>query len=282
MSLPVPPPLATAIADRFGAVPGVVAVALGGSRTAGTADAGSDLDLYVYADPPPTRAEREAAAGPGAIRGEFELTFWEPGDAWVDRATGTAVDVMYRSPGWIDAELDRVLLRHEASVGYSTAIWHNVRTTLPLLDPTGWYARLQTRAAVPYPEPLRRAVVAKNHPLLRDSMFSFRRQIEDALRRRDAVAVQHRLSALLASYFDVLFALNRQTHPGEKRLVPYTLAVCPLRPPDLAHRLDDLIAAAPPPWAGRDPLPLAHALINDLDRLLGAADLLERRVTPGR
>jgi len=42
-----------------------------------------------------------------------------------------------------------------------------------------------------------------------------------ALNRGDAVSVQHRVTALLASFFDVWFALERQPHPGEKRLLSH-------------------------------------------------------------
>jgi hypothetical protein len=48
--------------------------------------------------------------------------------------------------------------------------------------------------------------------------------------RGDAVSVNHRAAAFLASAFDVIFALNRVLHPGEKRLVSYVEASCPLRP----------------------------------------------------
>ena len=188
---------------------------------------------------------------------------------------GLTVDVMYRAPAWIEAELDRVLVRHEASVGYSTCLWHNVRTSIPLFDRDGWFGRLQDRADRPYPVPLQRAIVAKNHPILRRSMFSFIQQIEGALRRRDAVAVQHRLAALLASFFDVLFALNAQTHPGEKRLVEHALALCPKRPADLEARLDGLLSATPRPWDDLDLVPRVHALLDPLDELLRADGLLQ-------
>src|SRR5262245_47765245 len=42
------PPAIDALADQLAAMPGVVAVALGGSRASGVADARSDWDLGVY------------------------------------------------------------------------------------------------------------------------------------------------------------------------------------------------------------------------------------------
>ena len=271
---PPVPPLATAVAARFGQLPGVAAVVLGGSRAASVAGEGSDVDLYVYAEPKIPFAHRAVIAGGNAVRAELDQRFWEPGDVWIDAGTGLTVDVMYRSPAWIEGQLDRVLVRHEASVGYSTAIWHNVRTALPLVDRAGWFAALQACSSAPYPEPLRRAIVAKNHPLLRRSLLSFLHQIENALLRRDAVAVQHRLTALLASSFDILFALNRQTHPGEKRLVQHGVTLCRRRPPNLEGHLEALLTVATPAQQYRELIPLIHELIDDLDDLLSADGLL--------
>ena len=102
------------IAAAYGDLPGVIAVAVAGSRQAGTEDDRSDLDLYVYSpEPVPLAARREIAAR-FALDAEIGNAFWEPGDEWEDRATGVAVDVMFRSPGWIEDELDRVLVRHDA------------------------------------------------------------------------------------------------------------------------------------------------------------------------
>lgn len=66
------------------------------------------------------------------------------------------------------------------------------------------------------PEPLRRNIIAHNHPVLRRIITSYFHQIEAAVHRQDVVSIHHRLAALVASYFDVLFALNRVLHPGEK------------------------------------------------------------------
>lgn len=175
------------------------------------------------------------------------------------------------TPWVIEEQLDRVLVRHEASTGYSTCFWHNVLHSAALFDRANWYHALQERAAVPYPEPLRRAIIAKNHPILRQTRSSYRRQIELAIARDDRVSIQHRITALLASYFDVLFAVNRLPHPGEKRLLPIIAARCPKAPPDLDRRVLTLLAAPPPEVIGA-----VDALIDGLDDLLVTEGLLPR------
>jgi hypothetical protein len=272
--LPASPALAVAddLAARYAALAPVEAVALAGSWTAGAADAASDLDLYVYARAPIDPATRSALAAALAEEAEIDNRFWEPGDEWVDRASGIRVDIMYRAPGWIEEQLDRVLVRHEASVGYSTCLWHNVLTSRPLFDRHGWFGRLRAAADRPYPEPLRRAIVAKNHPILRATQSSYRYQIARALDRGDLVAVNHRVAALLASLFDILFALNRLPHPGEKRLARFARERCALCPPDLPARVAALIAAVGSADGGL--LERADALLDGLDDLLRAEGVL--------
>lgn len=211
------------IAERLARLGGVEAVALGGSRTAGTGDPQSDIDLYVYATGEPPVTERDAAIDELGAVGVVEVgnrTF-EVGDEWQDATGGIAVDVMYRDLAWIEDRLAAVLDRHEASLGYSTCLWFNVRTSTSLFDRLGRLAALQRRAAVDYPEPLRRAIVAHNLPMLRGRRSSFLRQLQLAAERGDHLSVNHRSAAFLASWFDVLFAVNRTLHPGEKRLLAF-------------------------------------------------------------
>jgi hypothetical protein len=267
------------VAGRYAAIPGVEAVALAGSFAAGAADERSDLDLYVYAREPLDLEARgavaRASAGAGeagAPRLEVGNDFFEPGDEWLDGPSGRHLDVMFRAPAWIEAELERVLVRCQARVGYSTCFWWNVLHSEPLFDRSGWYAALRRRAGVPYPEALRRAVVARNHPLLRHTLSSYLAQIERAVARRDAPSVNHRVAALLASAFDVLFALNRVPHPGEKRLLARAQELCRLRPPRLGEQVAALLAAAAPP--SHEVLPRAAELLDGLDALLAAEGLL--------
>lgn len=251
--------------------PEVEAVALGGSHAAGAADEGSDVDLYVYGAAPPPLARRLALAA-GSAGAELDNRFFEQGDEWIDASSGVHLDLMYRTPEWIEAELDRVLVRHEARVGYSTCFWDNLRSARPLYDRRGWYAGLRARAQAAYPEPLRRAIVAKNRPLLATNMSSFAVQLEKAVSRGDRVSANHRAAAFLASYFDVLFALNRATHPGEKRLWEHVSRRCPNRPEGLHAGVARLLDAAARGDAGAGAA--ARELAGSLDVLLRVEGLI--------
>ncbi|MBI5889803.1 MAG: DUF4037 domain-containing protein [Nitrosomonadales bacterium] len=261
------------IAAEFAVLPGVAAVVLAGSRGGELNDARSDIDLCVYAAHEPPLAWRVELGRKYGERLSIGNNFWEPGDEWVAREAGSVVDIMYRTPAWIEEQLDRVLLRHQASVGYSTCFVHNVLHSRTLFDRDGWFAALRARAAQPYPEPLRQAIVARNHPILRRTLSSYTHQIMLALERGDRVSVNHRMAALLASCFDILFAVNRLPHPGEKRLVAYVLAKCPKRPPEFQRQVEEVLQVVS--GSGRpDALARINGLLDGIDALLIAERLL--------
>lgn len=254
--------VAQRIARRFASLPEVEAVALAGSRIVEFADGDSDVDLYVYVtEDIPLDVRSEIAAG--SPRAEIGNATWEPGDEWIDGETGVAVDVMYRHVGWIEEQLDRVLVRHEASVGYSTCFWYNVLHSDALFDRAGWFAELQKRARQPYPVELHRAIVAKNYPLLRRNQSSYVHQIELAVKRNDPVSINHRVAALLASYFDVLFAMNELPHPGEKRLLQHA-ARCAKTPKEMERQVREVVAAI----GDGDVVARIHELVDGLEESL--------------
>lgn len=256
--------VAQRIARQFGSLPQVEAVVLAGSWTSDFADAESDVDLYVYVteDIP---LDVRAKIASGSPRAEIGNATWEPGDEWIDGETGIAVDVMYRHVRWIEEQLDRVLVQHQASVGYSTCFWYNVWHSQALFDRARWFAELQRRAGRRYPPELRRAILAKNYPLLRHNQSSYLHQIELAVRRNDPVSVNHRVAALLASYFDVLFAVNEQLHPGEKRLLRHAMQ-CPHLPPDMVSHVMGIVEAVGD--AKADIAARINRLVDGLDGLL--------------
>ena len=65
-------------------------------------------------------------------------------------------------------------------------------------------------------------------------------QIEKALKRDDFVSVNHRVSAFLESYFDIIFALNKAPHPGEKKLIK-TASELEILPDNFSQNLEILL-----------------------------------------
>lgn len=259
------------IAAQFARLPYVAAVALAGSQGSQVSDRRSDFDMYVYTEQEVPPAWRADLARPHGSHIAIDNHYWETGDDWFDSRVGAEIDIMYRAPQWIEEQLDRSLVHHEASTGFSTCFWFNVLHSSPLYDRDGWYQRLQDRARQPYPAALRRAIIAKNHPILRNTNSSYMQQMELALLRGDFVSINHRVAALLASYFDILFALNSQPHPGEKRLIAHVQARCPTRPAGFEQQIDDLLSAAALASSARL-LPCAHTLLDGLDEILAAED----------
>src|SRR5438105_11893246 len=140
------------------------------------------------------------------------------------------LDLMYWPTTWAERQLDDVLLHHRGRIGYSTAFWRSIRLAMPLYERNTWHAALQPRAQHPYAAALRRNIVEVNYPYLRDHAYSFRHQLAQAIACHDAVSVNHRLAAWLGSYVDILFAVNRVLHPGEKRIVEFLARECATLP----------------------------------------------------
>jgi hypothetical protein len=258
--------LAQQLADLYSRFPQVQAVAIAGSITSGAVtDLSSDIDLYVYTTALVPLAERLAlveAAG-GASRADMNLDYWDLGDEWFHAPTGIEIDVMYWDTRWIEETLDRVLNKHQVSLGYSTSHWHTIRSSQTLFDRNGWFGRVKSQSEVPYPEPLRRGIIRRNHSLLRGVIPGYLHQIEKAVRRGDLISVNHRVAALLASYFDILFACNCVLNPGEKRLLEHTRRLCASLPPCMVEDVTAILQSAGLPGQG---------LLDNMIRLLDHLD----------
>jgi hypothetical protein len=262
--------LANKVAEQYKNIPSIETIALGGSLTSGTLDQHSDIDLYVYSKEIIPLGKRKAIVEKlGASKADLNLTFWDTGDEWFDRITGIEVDVTYWSPDWIEAQLERVLTAHQASMGYTTCFWRTVKNSQILYDREGWFANLQEKSNQPYPIQLKQAIIAKNHPVLRAVIPSYYGQIKKALERHDLVSVNHRLAALFASYFDVLFALNEILNPGEKKILRFVKEQCRQIPASLERQIENILQLA----AVGDIIILQEldGMLDGLDELLIAA-----------
>jgi predicted nucleotidyltransferase len=259
--------LAHRIANMFSVFPNVEAIALAGSQTVGVIDQDSDIDLYVYTRSVISLSDRVAIVEKlGATRSDLNLQFWDLGDEWYDAKTGIEVDIIYWDTSWIEGQLDRVIVEHQANTGYSTCFWHTILNSQILYDKNGWLYRLKGKSMVPFPEALRRAIVEKNHPILRRVIPSYLHQIEKAIRRDDLLSINHRVAALLASYFDVLFALNRLPNPGEKQLLKIVADRCVKVPEEMVIQVERVLHASSS--ADQNLIVSIEELIDSLDELL--------------
>ena len=238
--------LARQLADLFASLPQVKAIALGGSIMGGVTDQSSDIDLYVYtqADIPLVDRQGIVARSGGASQENLGMTFWGSGDEWFHAPTGIEVDIVYFEAQWIENQIQRIIDKHEASLGYTTCLWYIVRNSQVLHDPEEWFQNLQKKASTKYPDPLRQKIITLNYPVLRNVIPSYTNQLAKAVKRHDLISINHRLAALLASYFDIIFALNRELHPGEKKLLNLAQTRCVKLPVDFAGDITAVIQSS--------------------------------------
>jgi hypothetical protein len=257
------------VARRLASLEGLVAVARGGSsvRDVDGVDGDSDIDLYAFVRAPLELHARRALVDALGIQDRTNLgvDYWGASDQWVDPATGRHIDLMYFETGWMRAEVDNVLDRFQARLGYTTCFCYTIAHASPLLDSHGWFAELQRKCREPYPERLRESIIAANRRAMRGILSSYEMQIRKAVARGDLVSVNHRIAALLASYFDLLFAVNRQLHPGEKRLIDLAEALCPARPAAMGS---DVAAVLSHCGGGAQVTQAVARLLDHLDQFL--------------
>ncbi|MBS4760337.1 MAG: DUF4037 domain-containing protein [Clostridium sp.] len=232
------------IAQAYSKIDSVYAVVLSGSRTSQQSDELSDYDIYVYSDKEIPVDFRTELAKKYSDNYEIDNRYFETGDEWNLRDYPDGLDFMFRDPKWIEGGIENVWTKHNASLGYTTCFLHNVYTSKILYDKNGWFLNLQNKLSAPYPKELKSNILKKNMMLLKDKeSASFLQQIENAVKRNDIISIQHRTTAFLACYFDIIFALNEVFHPGEKRLINFVRTRCKIIPEKFEENLEKLFNA---------------------------------------
>lgn len=254
--------------EELSRLPQVQAIALGGSRAGVGYDERSDYDVYLYCTGPVGEDARREILEKYCSHMEIGNHFWELEDN-VTLENGTDMDILYRNLPDFTADVGSVVEDCQARNGYTTCMWHNLLTCRILYDPDGVLAAAKERFDVPYPPELKRNIITRNRKLLSGTLPAYDSQILKAVSRGDRVSINHRTSAFLESYFDILFALNSLTHPGEKRLARLCKKNCRILPSHFEDNLDQLFddLLYMPERIGDD----LAAIIYELDRVLDAA-----------
>ena len=227
--------------EEIGNLPQVEAIALGGSRATGRSDEKSDYDVYVYITDSIPESDRRRILGQYCKYMEIGNSFWELEDD-VTLKDGIDMDIIYRDMKDFEKMVSSVVVDCAAWNGYTTCMWHNLITSKIVLDKNCKLNALQEKYRIPYPEKLKENIISNNLKLLSGMLPSFDMQIKKAEDRGDLVSVNHRVTEFLASYFDIIFALNEMTHPGEKRMQSICSEECRILPKNFdanLHRLFD-------------------------------------------
>ena len=153
---------------------------------------------------------------------------------------GIDMDIIYRNMEDFEKMVSSVVMDCIPWNGYTTCMWHNLITSQIVLDKNGKLNALQEKYRIPYPKKLKENIASNNLKLLSGMLPSFDLQIKKAENRGDLVSVNHRVTEFLASYFDIIFALNEMTHPGEKRMQSICSKECSILPNRFDENLNRL------------------------------------------
>lgn len=222
--------------EELAAMPQVEAIALGGSRSGDNYDEKSDYDVYVYVKENIPDEARKEILSKYCRYTEIGNHFWE----YEDNCTlndGIDIDILWRNLDNFIMGVSEVADRCNASNCYTTCMWHNLITCRIIHDRDGRLAAAQLRYSFEYPEELKKNITERNMKLLTGTLPAYDGQIRKAVARGDRVSINHRVTEFLASYFDIIFAINKQTHPGEKRLIELCKKKCSKLPSDFEENL---------------------------------------------
>ena len=170
----------------------------------------------------------------------LENQFWEVEDNCT-LSDEIDIDIIYRNINDFENNIENVVEKHRAGNGYTTCFWHNLKNSKVLYDPHKEFYKIQERFEVPFPKELKENIISKNFRLLTGNLPSYDKQIIKAFDRGDFVSVNHRIAAFIESYFDIIFAINELTHPGEKRMIQYAKEHSKILPKDFEENMNELL-----------------------------------------
>ncbi len=221
--------MAPKIADRAAqaliAVPGIEAVALGGSHCTGTAQDMSDVDLGVYYNGSfdtgrmeEVLRELDDQKRDGLLNKPGEWGKWINGGAWLT-VDGVKTDILFRETGRVSQVIDdcqqgKLTVDFQAGhpFGFVNAIYMGeVKSCIPLCDPQGALGKLKELAQTPS-QAYRSAA---SNWFLWEAGFSFQTG-RSSIAKQDVVYASGSLFKGIICLVQALFAANGEILLNEK------------------------------------------------------------------
>lgn len=258
------------IVARLSVVPGVQAIALGGSYARGTQRPGSDLDVALYyadADPFDIEVIRRIATdfapdGVPTVTGFYGWGPWVNGGAWIHNPV-SKVDFLYRSIDQVQRTIEEALrgvthhdFDQQPAYGFFSLIYlGETFVCRPLFDPQGILARLKEQVAV-YPPLLKEKTVTSSLWLAEFSLIHAAGYAANG----DVYATSGAMTRTAAYLTQVLFALNEVYFMNDKTAMK-EIAAFPILPVDYVDTLSGILS-----HVGRTPADLQASVraLHDL------------------
>jgi predicted nucleotidyltransferase len=218
------------VLDRLQSIPGIAALALGGSRARGNHTLKSDVDLGIYYkpdDPPDLIAlnhlasELDDSHRSNLITAIGEWGKWINGGGWLT-IEGIPIDFLYRDLVQVnhvirDCRAGQITIDYQPGHphGFVSSIYMSeVAFCLPLYDPEGMFSTLKAQTK-PYPIRLKQATIDKFAWEISFSLLI----AEKAAARGDVAYAAGACFRCVACMNQVLFALNQEYLLNEKGAV---------------------------------------------------------------
>ena len=241
------------VAARLRRIPGIEAVALGGSWSRGTARADSDIDVglaydgehpFSIADLNDAVSELDDRHLDGLVTPVGAWGAGVNGGGWL-LVAGNHVDLLYRDLNRVREFIERCVGGQPDAVyqlghplGFQTQIYvGETHFCRPIFDREGKLAQLKKLVA-DYPESMRLALVRKH---LFDSAFHLEIAAKPAA-RADIAYVTQCLATAIGFMTLVLYALNREFFLNEKSAFVQSAGFA-IRPPHLHQSVTKILAS---------------------------------------
>lgn len=229
------------IVKEYSQLPQVYAISTCGSSKAGMSDEMSDTDIEIFISEDIPIEKRLEIAKKFAEKYEVGGDYFGGCDEFFAKEYNLEIDISYFNTKWLEDSVENVWHKYNSSNGYTTCFLYTVKNCELLYEKEGWLSALKKVVSTEYPQKLQKNIIKRNLMLIKDKPFSsYYEQVEKAIKRGDLNSINHRVSALMASYFDIIFAKNQLLHPGEKRLVKYAVKNCKILPLDFEKNIEKL------------------------------------------
>lgn len=256
---------------------GSYGIALGGSYAKRTSDALSDVDVYLFAHQivPGAQRTEQVLKTLGATS---EPASWGSEDPFIQGGTdfsykGRRVECWLRSTEQVGSTLAACIqgeIRREyvawTVVGFFNYVALADVHAMRIVEDRQGVLRLWKEQVSVYPEALRQAILRRFMPeaAFWPDNFHYRSAIE----RVDLIYTSAIVQQVLHALVQVLFALNREYFPGEKKLA-HALNKLPMQPEAFTPRLQSLLSPGGNPGVARvrEQQRELAALVADVEQL---------------